>query len=253
MKKKLDCYLVDDELQAIHALTSLLQNYCSDMVEIVGSTTDYYEAWQYLSENEPALLFIDINKETNNGWELLGKCGPLINTSIHVTATSSDFAFEAYKLGVTNYLLKPITPEELIFAIRRIYTRREIFKIKSIQQFIKSQKEKIFIPDSKGWASLNLKEIVLLQSDNSYTHIVLENDEVHIITKNLGALEEYLLPFDDFVRVSKSYIVNINHVLKIKKQDGGILVLTGNLEIPISTGFKKDVMDILLERLNMLR
>jgi len=217
MQTKLNCYLVDDDLQAIDALAHLLEKYCSEMVQVVGSTTSYDEALEYLLASEPELLFIDIKMEGDKGWDLIKKCGHLINTSVHIVTSTSEYAFEAYKLGVANYLLKPIDSGELIYSISRMYIKMQTFKLNSIQQFVKSKNEKIFIPDNKGWVRINIKEIVLLQSDSSYTHLIMENGDEHTITKHLGALEESLVDFQDFVRVSKSYIVNISHIVKIKK------------------------------------
>ena|GEM_PF-835400 len=253
MKKKMDCYIIDEDSQSIHVLATFLQENCSDMVEIIGTATSYDEAMEYLSKNEPAFLFIDIEVGGNRGFDLLKKCSHLINTNVHVITANNSRAFDAYKYGVSNYLLKPVDKDALVAGVRRVHERRETFKIRSIQQFIKSQKEKIFVQDSRGWTGVFLKEIVLLESDGSYTRIKLENGETLIVSKTLGAMEESLFAFEEFVRVSKMYIVNITHISKIRKQDGGMLEMTGDIEIPISTNSKKEVMDILLERLNMIK
>ncbi|RQO64353.1 hypothetical protein DBR40_25790 [Pedobacter sp. KBW01] len=126
MKKRLKAYIIDDEERAINSLQFLLDNYCSNAVEVIGNTMDFDEGLDFLSTHEPDVLFLDINLGVNTGFQLLHKLGPLINTDVIIVTAYDQHALEAFSFGTVSYLLKPIDPDRLVRSLERIMGRKGI-------------------------------------------------------------------------------------------------------------------------------
>lgn len=247
MTKKLQCYIVDDEPRAVNTLSYLIENYCADQASILGSTNKYEEALQFLQQNKPDVLFLDIKLGNGKtGFDLLRDLGHLGNIQVIMTTAYDEFAIEAFKHGAANYLLKPINPDDLKLAIDRIEKLPKQKELTQESKLIRTAQDRLFLPDRKGWNSFLFKDIVFLKAENVYTHIHLDNQPTEIISKSLGFIEQnHLVNNKSFIRVQKSYIVNVQHIVRINKQDSGFLEMSNGLSVPISIQMKKEIFEIL--------
>ncbi|MCZ4243591.1 LytR/AlgR family response regulator transcription factor [Pedobacter punctiformis] len=240
---KLKCYIIDDEQRAINALEFLLDYYCSKSVEVIGTNSIFNEALEFLEQNTPDILFLDIKLGEETGFNLLEKLGPLPETDIIIISAYGEHALEAFKYGTVNYLLKPVDPEELAKTINRLEARKQKKPVK--QSIDPVSAENFFYPTRHGYSSINYKDIICLKGDGSYTNIHLIDTEPIIVSKNLFFFEQLLEKRPEFLRVQKSYIINKNHIKEINKQGGIKLIMKGDIHVPISNSMKDVVMEII--------
>lgn len=245
MKNKLKCFIIDDEKRAVNSLEFLLDYYCNETVEVIGSARSYEEAIAFLDENVPNVIFLDIKLGDRNGFEILEHIGASENIEVIMVTAYSEYALEAFKYNAINYLLKPVDPEQLQKTILKINDRINIEPSLAIANFLKTQQERIFFPTRDGYDSLLYKDIVYIKGDGSYAIVhTIDNSQI-TVSKNLSFFENLLEKQLDFVRIHKSYIINKTHIKKIDKQGGLKLVLTNGIDVPISPTMKTMVMDFI--------
>jgi len=241
---KLRAIIIDDEQKGIDTLTLLIGMYIED-VKIVAQSTQAAEAIDLIENYKPEIVFLDINMPEMNGFELLEKLSwsefNLIFTTAH-----QEYAIRAIKSNAIDYLLKPIDYEDLLLAVNRIkhqlnnteipdkFNYNELFGI--IQQ---GQKQRILINSRSGIESIEINEIVSLESQSNYTKIYLSDSRSLLTSKTLKEFESQLCnPESGFMRVHHSFIVNLNKVSKYLKTSDNIVMLDDQ-QIPVAKS-KKD-------------
>ena len=239
--------IIDDEAKARAALRLSLQNFCPS-VEVVGEADGVDSGWKIIKEKEPQVVFLDIHINGGIGFELLDKfTEPLFNV-IFITAYD-EFALKAFRYNAMDYLLKPIDPDELIEAVKKISQQKssDILseQINNLLEF--SQKkvfDKIALTTLEGTNFLKLKDIIKLSSDGSYTTFYTYSGEELTVSRGIKEYET-LLPPDTFCRIHQSYMVNVDFVKKILKEDGGYVLLENDDKVPISRRKKNDLMELM--------
>jgi two-component system LytT family response regulator len=220
----------------------LIDTYCSNEAQIVGSSNDIDDAFEKINAFNPDVIFLDLKIGNRIGFELLELLQADHNIDIIIVTAYDNYAIEAFKFEVKNYLLKPVNFESLMLVVKKIQASKTTISI--VKQL---PKEKIFLPDRKGWNSFNLKEIYVLEAENVYTRIHLIDNKNELISKNLGHLHQnYLMNNPEFIRVHKSYIVNSNYITRINNAVKCTLSLSNNMEIPVSNNMKKEVIDLFI-------
>ncbi|RNL51856.1 LytR/AlgR family response regulator transcription factor [Pedobacter jejuensis] len=242
MNSKLKCYIIDDEERAINSLEFLLDYYCNDLTDVVGSSSIYQDALIYLEKNKPDILFLDINLGTETGFDLLKTLGALPNTNIIIVTAYSEFALEAFSYETVNYLLKPVDPEALQKTINRIHSKKAGL---STADKPKVEAEQLFYPSKNGYTRLNYKDIICVKGDGSYVNIYLADTTLITASKNLSFFQQLLSSREEFIRVHKSYIINRLHIKQLNKQGGIKLIMQSDMQIPVSQAMKDMVMDII--------
>ena len=241
--------IVDDEQLGINSLQSLLEKHCPK-VEVINTTTSPEKGVELINKQKPDVLFLDIEMPTMDGFALLNE---LRHKDFHLIFTTAhdEFAIQAIKTAALDYLLKPISKDELISALDKA---RELHQQQNseekMQQLLKSlknqpsQSDTIGLPILDGLQLIATKEIRYCKSTGNYTELFLLTDEKLMISKPIGWLENKLNP-TQFVRVHNSYLVNLKQVKKYLKGRGGSLVLHDETIIPVSSRRKQ----VLMERL----
>jgi DNA-binding LytR/AlgR family response regulator len=223
-----NCIIVDDEKMAL----DFLHQFCkkSDKVNVLATFSDPTDALTYLKENKTDLIFLDVEMPGLTGFNLLDNLP--YKPSIILTTSKTEYAFEAFQYRVDDYLKKPITFPRFTEAIDKIY---EQF---SAQGGNNSQggEDDIFIKTDGKLIKLSYEEILYLESMGDYVKFVTPGKK-HLTLNTLSAIEEKL-DKNRFIRVHRSYIVNLT---KIKDIQGGTLLIDGNV-IPISKSHKDEVL-----------
>jgi len=171
---------------------------------------------------------------------------------IFITAYD-EFALKAFRYNAVDYLLKPIDPEELIEAVKKI-SKQDFSDILSeqINTLLEVSKKKVFdkiaLTTSEGTNFLKLKDIIKLVSDGSYTTFHTYAGEEITVSRGIKEFET-LLPPDAFCRIHQSYMVNIDFVKKILKEDGGYVLLENDDKVPVSRRRKNDLMELLKSKM----
>ena len=244
---KLRCLVVDDERLARNLLEENIRQL--PFLELVGSCKNAFEAMDALAAGGVDLIFLDIQMPGMTGTKLLRSLPekPLV---IFVTAYDH-YAVESYDLEVVDYLMKPVSLERFTKASYRAY---ELFKQKKLLANLPLQTPgaprppqadtptSFFVHVEYALVKISIPDVCHVESMKDYVKIYLDKTKKPVITKStLKAIEEKL-PDDRFMRVHKSFIVNLERIESIRNQQLQI----GEHEIPFSDTHREE----LLQRLN---
>lgn len=234
--------ILDDELNCIEVLNYEL-NRMSDKVDVVATFQDPVEALKNIEDIEHDLIFLDIEMPRLNAFQFLDAL-PNISSKIIFTTAYDHYALKAFKYYAVDYLLKPVSSEDLQEAIERLDKKEPKLQknmIDEIYNKIKSPNSiftKIAVPVEHGYQMVKIEDIVYCEADSNYAHIILMDGTKLIISKTLKYLDN-LLRSHGFYRIHQSKLINVKHLEHYSRQDGGYVRLVGNHTIPVSRSNKK--------------
>lgn len=235
------CIIVDDEPQSNQLLAGMLGDYFGDLIEIVDMVNSVEDAKTSFTRHKPELIFLDVQIHNETGFDLLKKINTENVSVIFITAFEK-YAIQAFRFSAIDYLLKPVSPDDLYSAVSRILKRRNASdsqkRIETLLQNMHNKDKKIFIPDTSGFSLVNISDIVRCEANINYTTIVLQNASPIVVAKSLKEFE-LLLDGYNFFRVHKSHLINVVHVKNYKKDGGKIHLSNGDI-IEISLRKKED-------------
>ncbi len=231
--------LVDDEAHSRTALKNMLEFYCKT-IEVVGEAENIFEAQTLLKTLKPAVVFLDIQMPGGSGFELLKKYRHIPFKVIFVTAFDQ-FALRAIKLSAIDYLLKPLSPRELIRAVEKLEQQVEVEErfdqqLAALEENMNAerQQKKIILNTSTNMYIVRVEDIIRCEADENYTQIVNSNGKTILVAKTLKDFDEMLSPLG-FCRIHQSHLINLNHVQSYEKGCGGLVVLSNKERIPVSS------------------
>jgi two-component system LytT family response regulator len=242
--------IVDDEPDCCESLAMLLERYCPE-IKVLDICYGPDTAIQSIKEQEPQILFLDIEMPFMNGFEMLEQLGH-INFELIFTTSYDQYAIKAIHFSALDYLLKPIDREELQKAVQKAVRRNSHLLPQQLDLLIQKLKNpsipinKIAIPTMDGFQLLPAESIMSCESQGNYTHLLLKDKRKIIASRNLKEMEEILEGYP-FIRVHHSHLVNINEVDKYIKGDGGYLVMSDGSTINVSKSRK----ELLLKKLSL--
>lgn len=231
---KLKVAIIDDEKHAIDTLTyDLLENH-SEEVEILFSSTNPVEGAKHLRTMKPDLLFLDVDMPGMTGLDLIQLIDDL---SIQVIFTTAhlEYAIQAVETIAGGYLLKPVQADDL---------KRMLEKCKKKKQTRQSHlptAERIAIPDADGIELVPWEEIVYCKSDSNYCEINLTGNRKIVASITLKYFESNL-PSTQFIRIHKSYLINLQHIKKYLKREGGELLMSNGKVLPVSRTSRDEIL-----------
>jgi DNA-binding LytR/AlgR family response regulator len=222
---KFTCLIVDDEMPA----RELLKEYVAKIpnLELVGLCSNAIEAKLLLAETTVDILFLDIQMPDLTGIELL-KTLPNVRPSIILTTAYEKHAVDGYQLGISYYLLKPITFERFFQAVDKAISEKMPAHEAHLHTENTVLNEHIFLKTGSKIVRVSFQDLLYVEGFREYIKIHTATQR-HIVYQSLSKILE-ALPADNFVRVHRSYIVNVS---KIESIDGHLIKI-GSEEIPIS-------------------
>ncbi len=238
MSIKLKTIIVEDEKTSRDILKNYLEKYCPN-VEVVGEAENIDKALILIRNNVLDLVFLDVEMPFGNAFDLLDRVGDIRFETIFVTAYNQ-YAMEALNQHAAYYLLKPISIDELIKAVdfvTEIKTKEQSLNTELLNPKISLSNQSFTIPTQFGFEVIDTADVLYCQADDNYTHIHLTDGSSKLVSKTLGYFETQLKK-NGFVRIHKSYIVNISAVKSYHKGKGGTLVLKNGKSLAVS-GSKK--------------
>ncbi|MEE3999751.1 LytTR family DNA-binding domain-containing protein [Tenacibaculum sp. FZY0031] len=234
--------IVEDEQISRDILRNYVAKYCPN-VELLGEASNIEEAQKLIEKYELDLVFLDVEMPFGNAFDLLEKVTHQTFETVFVTAYDH-YAIEALNNQATYYLLKPISIDELIKAVgivTEIKERENELEAAVLTPKITHQVNgKITIPQQDGFEVVAVNEILFCKADDNYTEIYFENSK-KLVSKTLKYFEKALKD-SSFVRVHKSFLVNVNEITKYKKGKGGSVVLSNGKEIMVSASKKANLL-----------
>ncbi len=233
----MNCLIIDDEPMAIKVIESHISNF--DDLKVIGTCQSALEAFPILQKEKIDILFLDIEMPKINGLSFLKslKNPPLVL----LTTAHRDYAIEGFDLGIVDYLLKPISLDRFMKAISKIYrlknpsqehkNRKSIPEAKSLSHiYVKSDRENV---------KINLAEIQYIESLKNHIKIsTLKGTHITLVSISETAKK---LPSSNFVRIHRSFIINLNHVDSFTNS----YVSIQRKSIPIGNVYKTRVLELL--------
>lgn len=239
---KLNAILVEDEKTSRDILKNYLSKYCPN-VTLVGEAENIDEALKLIENNDLDLVFLDVEMPYGNAFDLLEKVDNINFETIFVTAYNQ-YAMDALNAHASYYLMKPISIEELIKAVNyvsEIKSKEEALHEEVLVPKTNLVTGKITIPQQDGFEIIDMKDILYCKADDNYTEIYLNNNKKKLVSKTLKYFED-ILNNDGFARVHKSYLVNVNEIVKYVKGKGGSVVLSNGKQVMVSASKKSNLL-----------
>lgn len=237
--------LVDDEPDGIRTLQKMLGLHCP-AVNIVATCSNAASAKQQIELLKPDVVFLDIQMPGKTGLEMLTDISPKDFEVIFVTAYN-EYMLQALQYSAADYLLKPVDEDRLVEAVHRVEQRLDTAKkeertnalMHNLSQVGHPSAMRLCLPTLKGFIVLKLEEILYCEAERSYTVFHLENNKTVTVSKPLAEYDQ-LLQDTSFLRVHKSFLVNMMHVKEYQRGEGGLVIMSNGAEIEISRR-KKDI------------
>ena len=225
---KIKCLAIDDEPLALKQISSYIEN--TPFLENVALCQSAFEAMEYLSRNEVDLMFVDINMPDINGMDFVKS---LTNRpQVIFTTAYSEYAMEGFQVDAIDYILKPISYSVFLKSVTKAKTWFELNQRQP--ESIQASQECLFVKSEYKLIKILLQDIKYIESANEYIQIHLENDPPVTTLIRLKSMEEQL-PKDKFMRVHRSFIVNLE---KVKVIDRNRIVFDQKVFIPIGEQYK---------------
>lgn len=241
--------VVEDEKHSRETLTGMLERYCKN-VKIVAEADSYRSGLEMIREHAPDVLFLDIQMPDGSGFRLLEELDE-INFEIIFTTAFDQFAIKAIKYSALDYLLKPIDPDELVNAIKKVEHKLGSQKVnQNIQVLLDNIKtkendpHKIVLSTSEKIHIIETDQILRCESDNYYTNFFLTDGKTILVSKTLKENEE-LLSDHNFIRPHKSHLVNVKYIKGFLRNDGGYIEMTDGSKVPVSRRKREKIIEII--------
>ncbi len=235
--------IIEDEDKSRELLSTLVTTHCPGVM-VVATAENVQNGIDAIIKYNPDLVFLDISMPDGTGFDLLGKVGDSKFDLIFTTATDK-YALKAIKYSALDYLLKPIDIEELKAAVSKVLEKKNNLKsvenLSFLLQNIQRKDDnynKITLPTGNAFEIVSVKDIIRCEADGSYTYFYLVGGKKLMVSASMKHYED-LLPENDFIRVHHHHLINMAHVVRFLKVDGGYAVMSDNKQVEISRR-KKD-------------
>lgn len=233
---KTKCLIVDDEPLAIE----VIENHISkiDQLEVIGKCNNAFEVYNFLREKKVDLMFCDINMPEMKGTELVKN---LKNPpKVIFTTAYREYAIESYELNVLDYLLKPIPFDRFLQAVNKYFETSTASDDISLHVSNSKQEEKfIYVREKNQVHKIVTNNIRYIESMSDYVKIYSNNQKV-TIRYTISSIEK-MLSDQEFIRIHRSFLVNINFITKFTSHS----VYIEDNEFPIGPSYKKQVFTAL--------
>lgn len=221
------CIAIDDEPHALRQLAEYIE--AVPYLSLEGSFESAFDACNFLHDNAIDLIFIDINMPDINGIDFVKSLSK--NVKIVFITAHSEFAYEGFQLDAADYLLKPISFTDFLKSANKVNER--YFQQNSSLPEIHQNRDYLFIKSEYRVIRINFKDIKYIESKREYVKIFLEGSEPITTLMSIKKLEESL-PDNIFMRVHRSFIVNLDKITVVERNR---IVFDNKVYIPISENY----------------
>lgn len=251
MSKPITAVLVDDEADNRELLSNLLTSYFPE-TEILGTAANVEEAYRLILKTNPQLVFLDIQMPRANGFNLLSKFEPVPFEVIFVTSYDQ-YAINAIKFNALDYILKPVEIESLQQTIQRATAKirqneRDTFQIVNLLYNLDTQNKdkRITVHVSDKVQVLDVRDVIYIEADGRYCNILNKNGERFSTARVLKDFEDYLGPESSFIRISKSYLINVSYIKSYSKGEPLMVEMVNGTVFEVPRRKKSEILDKLL-------
>ncbi len=239
--------IIDDEYHARENLKMLIAEYCPE-IHVVGEGKDKASGLKAIQEHRPDVVFLDIRMPSGaEGFEMLEECLERDFLVVFVTAFK-DYAIEAFKVNAVDYLLKPIDVDELEQTGHRLSQRwsqmakdpKELTRysenLRTLSQDILGKNLRLALYHQHGIKLVKPEDILYLSADGSCTRLHFKDGQDYMDSRTLKTFEERL-DVALFMRVHRSFIINLHELTEFIREDGSQAILSHTIRIPVSRSY----------------
>ena len=229
-KTLLNCAVVDDSTLQRLSIVKLIENHQS--LNLVAQYNNAIEAKEGIATSDIDLIFLDIEMPILSGFDLLDDL--TVKPQIIFVTGKTKYAFKAFDYDAIDYLRKPISKERFLNAVHKAVTN---YKLKNEDGF--DEEDFIFVKSNLKKRKVFLNELRYIEALGDYVKMVTEHDSL-VVLSTMKAFEA-LLPKDRFLRIHKSYIVNLDKVIRYNSK----VIELEKEELPLSRNRKTDLVQAL--------
>lgn len=244
---KYKAIIVDDEKRQQDVLVKKLEENFPE-IDLVARCYSVDEGVLAVVKFEPELVFLDVEMPEKDGFDFLASFKN-VQFSVIFTTSHADYAMRAFRVSALDYLLKPFSVEQLKEAVDK-------FKVKHAQRTDKdlitnltenrsihyTLEQKVALPTSQGFSFVRFGDIIRIEALSNGALFFLTSKDQVIVSRGMKECED-LLPSNYFSRVHKSHIVNIHHVKKYNRGDGGTIVMDDGAVVEVSRRKKDEFLE----------
>ena len=242
------CVLIDDENNSLEMMEWLIKTYCPQ-VSIDAMCNSSEKGIEAIKKFRPDLVFLDIEMTHMNGFDMLEQFDKLFFDVVFCTAYDQ-FAIRAFKYSALNYLLKPVDPADLQETIRRIEEKKSSpskeqieMLLQNIRESAKPPVQRIALTTNDGMIFVSTQDILYCEAESNYTSVILKGGKKILVSKVLKDIDE-TLSGSNFYRIHNSYLINLNHIKKYVRGDGGYVIMENDVTISISRSRRHEFMEL---------
>ncbi|MCW3804900.1 LytR/AlgR family response regulator transcription factor [Plebeiibacterium marinum] len=222
------CIAIDDEPLALRQIEGYIEK--TPYLQLVDKFSNAIKALEFLQDNSVDLMFVDINMPDLTGLEFVES---LSNPpKVIFTTAYREYAFEGFKVDAADYLVKPISYSDFLKSVDK--TRDRYFTSKKAVETIENNDQFLFIKSEYKIVKIEFRLIKYIEGMRDYVRIHLENQSPVMALMGMKKMEKFL-PADDFMRVHRSYIVNLKKITTIERAR---IIFDDKVYIPISDQYK---------------
>jgi two-component system, LytTR family, response regulator len=247
---KIKALIVDDSAQA-RKLLQLMLGEIAPEIEICALVESVIQAVDAIKQHQPDVVFLDIEMPGKSGLQLVDEISREEQPyEIIFTTAYNEYALNAFRLSAIDYLLKPIDESQLSNAVKRLTDKRDGESAKTrlniLKQNLSNNSENILsIPVQNGYEYIKLDEIEFLEADGSYVHVFSSDKKQKTVSKNLKYFQAILEKNSNFVRVHRSYIINLKNIHAFSRSGRGIITMKNGREIDLARDRRTEFLKIL--------
>lgn len=233
--------ILDDEKQSRALIRQYLENQFPQV--ITEEASSIAEGKISIKNKSYDLIFLDINLGSGTSFDLLDELKDIRGQIIFITA-HAEFAIKAFKYSAVDYLVKPIDPDEFQTAVQKAIDHAGRSNAQKVQ-FLETQmkepsalKDKLVIPTLEGFQLTSIPSILYCKASGNYTEFILSGNKKITSSYTLGHFDE-LLSEHAFLRIHRSYLINLAEITAYKRGEGGSVVMSNGDELDVSRANKE--------------
>lgn len=242
--------IVEDEVAMQEVNKKLLDENFGN-IQLLGVANSVVSGVELIQKSKPDLVLLDVVLPDGSAFKLLQQLSPYHFKVVFITG-HDDYAIKAIKFSAIDYILKPVNETEFCQAINSALQQIDEHSQEQysclLSQYSSTQKpQKIVLKTASTTYVVTITDVLYCKSDNSYTTFFMKDGSKILVSKNI---KEFTNLFADcfFMRVHRSYLVNLQNIIRVDKANGGFVVMKNNEEIPISPR-QKNLLIAQLEKL----
>lgn len=236
--------IIDDESKGRLTIQNLIRRYAPQL-EIIGEADCVEKGVELIDREKPDLVFLDIEMPDGTGFDLLTNVE--YNSFNLILCTAYDqYAVKAFRFSAIDYLLKPIDPDIFKAAVNKVLSENREEANTKIETLNANKRgfNRLALSAAEGITIVDVKDIIRCESSVNYTRFYIVGGGKVLVSKTLKEYDE-ILSCHGFIRIHKSHLVNLNHIRKYIKGEGGWVTMSDESKVEVSRRKKDQLLEIL--------